>query len=164
SMACGWSMPWAMAPHEEKPVGVYAEMGKVKGGAEHPDPDAKKDEDGYYVWSEERVNEALQAGHPVFIDFGAAWCLTCQVNEQGLLNSDKVEELFKRHGAVFFKADWTGRNPEITEALAGFGRSGVPLYVCIMPQNPHKPIILPELLTYDDLEEAFEPVREEVKR
>lgn len=154
--ACELGLPWARI----EPVGRVGEVSAAPEPAADSDSDdlinAEKDEDGFYIWSEESVREALNAGFPVFIDFGAAWCLTCQVNEKAVLESDEAEELFRRRRVCVFKADWTGRNPEITEALRRLGRSGVPVYVCLKPEAPDKPILLPELLTYDDLEEAFE--------
>lgn len=156
ALACDLGLPWGRI----EPVGRVGQASSAAApaadsGAENP-INAEKDEDGFYIWSEAGVKEALKAGYPVFIDFGAAWCLTCQVNEKAVLSSDETEELFKRRRVCVFKADWTGRSPEITEALRRLGRGGVPVYVCIKPDAPDKPILLPELLTYDDLEEAFE--------
>ncbi len=96
-------------------------------------------------WSPARVQKELAAGRSVFVDFGADWCLTCQTNETLVLASDKVLEQFARKDICLLKADWTDRNDEITEALASFGRSGVPLYVYFKPG--HEPVILPEVLT-----------------
>ncbi len=108
-------------------------------------PTAKKDLEAA-SWSPQAVQEALNQGQPVFIDFGAAWCLTCQVNEKVVLNSSEIKELFRERGVVFLQADWTNRQPEITEALRAYGRSGVPLYV-YYAQNQSEPVILPEILT-----------------
>lgn len=96
-------------------------------------------------WSPSRVQNELAAGRRVFVDFGADWCLTCQTNETLVLSNEKVLEQFGKKGVVLLKADWTDRNDEITEALASFGRSGVPLYVYYEPGR--EPVILPEVLT-----------------
>jgi thiol:disulfide interchange protein DsbD len=99
------------------------------------------------VYSEEAVQEARASGRPVFIDFTAAWCLSCKVNETVALGNADVRARFQELDVVLFKADWTNRDPEITRALASFGRSGVPLYVLysIDPQAP--PYLLPEIIS-----------------
>jgi len=99
------------------------------------------------IWSPQAVQKALSQGRSVFIDFGADWCLTCQVNERTVLASPEIKELFRERGIVFLKADWTKRNEEITEALRTYGRSGVPLYVYYEAHNQSEPVILPEILT-----------------
>ena len=98
-------------------------------------------------YSPDRVNALLAEGRPVFIDFTAAWCLSCQVNKQIALRTDRVEERFARLGVVPIQADWTSRDETITRALAQFGRNSVPLYVLYSGRNDEKPIILPEILT-----------------
>ena len=65
----------------------------------------------------------------MFVNFTAAWCITCLVNERVALRSPAVAEAFARNGVVYLKADWTSRSAEIASVLGSFGRSGVPLYV-----------------------------------
>jgi len=90
--------------------------------------------------------EALTQGQPVFIDFTAAWCLTCKVNDAITFESKEVAGRFKRLGVVALKADWTLRDESVTEALAQYGRTSIPLYV--YHENAEKPaLFLPELLT-----------------
>ncbi|MBC7780313.1 MAG: thioredoxin family protein, partial [Proteobacteria bacterium] len=97
-------------------------------------------------WSVERV-EALRAeGRPVFIDFTAAWCVTCQVNKQLVLDTGAVVARLTERNVATLRADWTRRDRAITEALAGYGRSGVPVYALYLPGRA-QPILLPELLT-----------------
>jgi len=102
------------------------------------------------VWqpySEQALDQARAAGHPVFIDFTAAWCLSCQVNERLVLKSAEVQREFHKGNVTLLKADWTHYNPEITKELASIGRSGVPTYV-IYPSGKDGPAdVLPELLT-----------------
>ncbi len=107
------------------------------------------------VWSPEKVAELQAAGQPVLVDFTAAWCVTCQVNEKIALSGAKVAEAFKAQNAVYLKADWTNRDPAIAKALADFGRVGVPLYV-IYPKGGGQPVILPQLLTEGMVIEAIE--------
>ena len=102
-------------------------------------------------WSPRRVAEARAAGRPVFVNFTAAWCITCLVNERVALRSPAVAEAFTRQGIAYFKADWTNHNADIASALEAFGRSGVPLYV-VYPRRDAgagaaSPIMLPPILT-----------------
>lgn len=85
------------------------------------------------------------AGEAVFIDFTAAWCVTCQVNKLTVLSSKKVARAFDAAGVTFAVADWTNRDAAIEEALAGFGANGVPLYV-FYPKGGEA-VILPQPLT-----------------
>ena len=96
-------------------------------------------------WSAPRVTELRAAGRPVFVDFTAAWCISCQVNKQVALDTPAVARRFAELGVVALQADWTRYDPAITEALAGFGRSGVPLYVYYPPGGEAK--LLPAVLT-----------------
>ena len=98
-------------------------------------------------WSEQKVQTALQAGQPVFIDFTAAWCVTCQVNKQTTLRDTRVLQAFADKHVLLLQADWTRRDPAITQALSALGRSGVPVYVLQAPGKPAR--VLSELLTPD---------------
>ncbi|MEM1127470.1 MAG: thioredoxin family protein [Bacteroidota bacterium] len=102
--------------------------------------------DVWQPWSQERV-EALRAeGRPVFIDFTAAWCLTCQVNKRTTLRTETIQDAFADRNVALLEADWTNEDPAITTALESFGRSGVPLYV-LYPGDGSDPVLLPEILT-----------------
>ena len=98
-------------------------------------------------WSEARVAELRAQGKPVFVDFTAAWCLTCQVNARVALETPEVMQRFELAGVALLKADWTLRDDRITQALAAHGRQGVPVYV-LYGRNPgDEPRLLPEILT-----------------
>jgi len=105
----------------------------------------------------ERLQSARDQGHAVFVDFTAAWCLTCKFNEKSVLESAAVREAFKRHGVVKLKADWTNGDPVITKLLQRFGRPGVPLYV-LYPGKSEEPIVFPELLTQRILLDKLETI------
>ena len=97
----------------------------------------------------------LRAGRPVFVDFTAAWCLTCAVNERAVIASARVQDELARRDFALFRADWTLRDESIRRELARFGRAGVPLYVVYDPAAPGEPRVLSELLTVDALVEAL---------
>jgi thiol:disulfide interchange protein len=99
----------------------------------------------WQAWSTAEVQRQTAAGKPVFVDFTAAWCVTCQANKQLVLNTRNVTEALDRKGVVRLRADWTNQDDAITRELARFGRSGVPLYVLYDKQGRTQ--ILPELLT-----------------
>jgi thiol:disulfide interchange protein DsbD len=97
-------------------------------------------------WSAEAVNRSLAAGQPVFVDFTASWCLSCQVNERVALRTPEVEQAFQARNVVLMKADWTRHDEAITQALTALGRSGVPAYALYAP-GQSQPQMLPEVLT-----------------
>jgi len=98
-------------------------------------------------FSPARLQELRQQGTPVFMDFTADWCLTCQVNERMALNRADVVERFRREGIVALRADWTRKDDAITQALLGYGRQGVPLYVLYGPRPGAPPELLPEVIS-----------------
>jgi len=102
------------------------------------------------VWqpySEQALDTARAAGHPVFIDFTAAWCLSCQVNERIVLKSAEVENALRNGDVVTMKADWTNSDPQITSKLESLGRAGVPTYVVYPAAAGSVADLLPEALT-----------------
>jgi len=97
-------------------------------------------------WSEDALADLRRRGVPVFVDFTAAWCLSCQVNEAVALDNGAVRSRFAELGIVALKADWTGQDEAIGRALAALGRASVPLYALYVP-GKDAPVILPEILT-----------------
>lgn len=110
-------------------------------------PTASATPAGWEPWSAARVAAARDSGHAVFVDFTAAWCLSCQVNERVALHTNTVERAFADRKVVLLRADWTSRNAEITAVLASFGRSGVPLYVMYPSRATEPAELLPTVLT-----------------
>lgn len=109
----------------------------------------------------ERLQTELEQGRTVFVDFTAAWCLTCKFNEASVLEAQDVREAFQRHGIVKLKADWTNGDPVITKLLQKFGRPGVPLYV-LYPAKNEEPIVFPEVLTKGMILDKLETVARRV--
>ncbi|MGC1463280.1 MAG: thioredoxin family protein [Terracidiphilus sp.] len=97
-------------------------------------------------WSQEAVTRSLGAGQPVFVDFTASWCLSCQVNERVALGRPEVIQAFQARNVVLMKADWTRHDEAITQALTALDRSGVPAYALYTP-GQSAPAMLPEVLT-----------------
>lgn len=116
---------------------AYAEAGATDAAA------AKLDEQAY---TPEKLAALRAEGRPVLVNYTAAWCVSCQVNDQVALSTRPVAEALTRNNAVYLKADWTKRDPQIAEELARFGRAGVPLYL-VYGAKGGDPAILPSLLT-----------------
>ncbi len=107
-------------------------------------------------FSPERLDALRAAGKPVFVDFTARWCLICQVNK-AVLYAPEVEKKFEELGVTCLRADWTRKDPIITQVLEQFGRNGVPLYL-LYGCGAGAPDILPQQLTRDDIIERLETV------
>jgi len=97
-------------------------------------------------WYEGIEDDLRDKNQPYFINFTAAWCITCQSNEITAFSKDGFKSLLEEKNIEYIKADWTNRNDAITRSLKKYGRSGVPFYVYWEPgfENPK---ILPAILT-----------------
>jgi thiol:disulfide interchange protein DsbD len=133
------------------PMLLYPEPGVASVAA----PSAAAARAGWRPWSPEALQAARQEGRAVFVDFTAAWCITCQVNKRTTLASEEVLDGFRARDVALLRADWTLRDERITAELATLGRSGVPVYA-LYPADGGAPRILPEILTVGTVLEALE--------
>jgi len=106
---------------------------------QQPGPDAER-------WSVDRVEQLRRQGRPLLVNFTAAWCITCKLNEQVALGTDSVQTALHERGIAYLKGDWTRRDAAITAELQRHGRNGVPLYL-LYPPGDGQPAVLPQLLT-----------------
>ena len=139
------ALAWAWPSLRERPQAA---------GSPTADPLAPTADSRWQAWSPERVQQALAQGRPVFVDFTAAWCVTCQFNKRNALADAQVLADFQARQVLLLRADWTQRDARITEALAALGRNGVPVYVLMSPQSTG-PRLLSEILSVRELREAI---------
>jgi len=140
ALAASAIIAWPLFGHDVEPVRASAIKGPVADGEWAP-------------YTPARLADLAAAGRPVFVDFTAAWCVTCQVNKRLVLNSADVRAAFARANVVLVRADWTRRDPTITQALASLGRDGVPVYVLHRPGKA--PLLLPEVLQQQTIIDAL---------
>ncbi len=131
ALAASAIIAWPLFAHDVEPVRAGAAKAPVADG-------------DWIPYTPARLADLTGAGRPVFVDFTAAWCVTCQVNKRLVLNSAAVRAAFARANVALVRADWTRRDPAITQALAALGRDGVPVYVLHRPGKA--PLLLPEVL------------------
>ena len=107
-------------------------------------------------WSEAKVKERIAAGKPVYIDYTAKWCLTCQVNKR-VYPAERLQALFKKHNVITVRADFTNEDPEIKKSFESLGKGAIPVNALYIPGRA-EPVILPELLTEDNVAAALEQI------
>lgn len=111
--------------------------------------------EGWQPYQPERLAQLLDSGTPVFVNLTADWCITCLANEKVALDTAATKEALDRAGYVKLKGDWTNYNPEITQLLSKYGRSGVPLYLLFTPNAGDQPMILPQILNPNSIINAL---------
>lgn len=129
---------WALGPNITKET-VSPESRPTAAAASEPWQD----------WKPGRVAQLTAQGQSVFVDFTAAWCVTCQYNKKTTLTDASVLADFRAKNVALLRADWTRRDPAVSAALSQLGRSGVPVYVLYQPG--HEPRVLSEILSVDDV-------------
>jgi len=156
--AIAWSLTlrgrtrWVLASLTVALTAVLA--GAIGGHVVRPsEPVAAAASQRWQPWSAERASQLAAAGQPVFVDFTAAWCVTCQYNKRSTLADAEVLADFDARKVALLRADWTRRDPAITAALTALGRSGVPVYVLQAPGK--QPVVLTEILGKNELREAL---------
>jgi thiol:disulfide interchange protein len=105
--------------------------------------------DRWQAWQPGRVDQILATGQPVFVDFTAAWCVTCQYNKKTTLAHTDVLADMDRKNVALLRADWTRRDPAITAAIQQLGRNGVPVYVVYKAGSA--PVVMSEILSVDEV-------------
>jgi len=110
--------------------------------------------EAWQPWSPERVAQAQSAGQPVFVDFTAAWCVTCQFNKRTTLAAAEVKQAFADKKVLLLRADWTRRDAAISAELSRLGRSGVPVYA-LYPPGAAAPQLLSEILSVAEVSSAL---------
>lgn len=119
--------------------------------------DARAPADDWQPWSSARLEASLASGQPVFVDFTAAWCVSCQANKLMVLDTEAVREAFEARDVLRLRADWTRQDPAITAELARHGRNGVPLYL-LYDGKGGAPQVLPGLLSTGIVLDALDRV------
>ncbi|MDB5871424.1 MAG: thiol:disulfide reductase (thiol:disulfide interchange protein)-like protein [Ramlibacter sp.] len=138
SLACLGLLAWAAGPNITK---LPAQQSAVNDGS------------GWQAWEPGRVDQLVASGQPVFVDFTAAWCVTCQYNKKTTLSHQDVLADLAAKNVALLRADWTRRDPAITAALGQLGRNGVPVYVFY--KQGRAPVVLSEVLGVEEVRSAI---------
>ena len=136
------------------PAEINANANATKASPNNTPTPGGKTSPTWQHWSPAAQQAHLDAGRPVFVDFTAAWCVTCQYNKKTTLADAQLLADFANRQVVLMRADWTRRDPTITQALTALGRSGVPVYALYAPQQ--RPVLLSELPSVAEVQSALQ--------
>ena len=114
-------------------------------------------DDSWEDWSQAKVDAALAQGRPVYVDFTAKWCVTCQTNKK-IAYTDEVKKLIKEKKILLLRADKTKPNPEIEAKIKELGRAAIPVNALYVPDKEEGPTVTPETLTPGYLSNLFEKI------
>ena len=121
--------------------------------------------ENWQAYTPSALTQLRQQGKPVFLNITADWCITCLANEKITLNTDSVQQAFNDSGIHYLKGDWTNHDPEITQLLRQYGRTGIPLYVVYgsvdSAQGAVQGQVLPQILTTNIVLEAIASVTQQ---
>ena len=146
---------WALSRWPAQRIGMVAASGLVAASLAVSLIVPSADRLQWQSFSPAAIEQAQAQGRPVFVDFTAAWCLSCQVNERSVLHDAMIERELSAQHYVLLRADWTRYDPEITRQLASVNRSGVPTYVLYPAKANGQARVLPELLTRSTVIDAL---------
>jgi thiol:disulfide interchange protein DsbD len=140
--------PTAAASHVAVALALVAALAALVSAAGRPAELRGASDPDHEPFSERRLAEInADPDRAAFVNMTADWCVTCLVNERVALETDAVRQAMRDNGIVYFKGDWTRRDPVITRYLERFERSGVPLYVFYPADDADNPVVLPQILT-----------------
>jgi thiol:disulfide interchange protein DsbD len=157
TMRAGGTRAWGAAAIASLAAAIFVGWPVATGVTSEVAKPSVASSEAWQDYTPQRVAQLVAAGQPVFVDFTAAWCVTCQVNKRLVLNTDTVRQAFAQGKVALVRADWTRRDPVIGAALAALGRDGVPVYVLYRPEGA--PLLLSELLSTQEVLAAIGTLR-----
>jgi thiol:disulfide interchange protein len=117
---------------------------------------SEKGFEGWQIFSTALVDDLIDKGQPVFIDFGAKWCMTCLSNEKTVTTTEEMKQAFKAKKVQLVRGDFTKKNPEMQAFMKKYGKAGVPFYVLFVPYK--ETIVFPEIITIPMVKKALETI------
>jgi thiol:disulfide interchange protein len=144
---------WLVRPVGESSLGESSTKGPANSSS-NASPSAASASIPWQPWAGGKPEALATQGRVVFVDFTAAWCITCQANKIRVLQNSPVVDQLNGTAVVPLVADWTKQDPAITKELQRYGRNGVPLYLVYGPKLT-KPIVLGEWLSTDAVMSAL---------